>query len=153
MPLCFCKKPTRVAVFTNRRKSKEDFCFYGEKGEKQNLCPALVLQRAGTEAGIQSSKNGPAQLLPCEPRPASWHPAPRTSNRACEHLGSVFMYFVHVLAMCPQVSEKPKRGDFRVWESSELFSRKLTITASLLYTLQRVKGFLGTPYFGPAQET
>ena len=60
--LQFYKRPTWIPVFTNKKKSEEDFCA-GEKGEKWKQYSTFVLQPAARGAAHSSPGSTVGQAL------------------------------------------------------------------------------------------
>lgn len=66
-PLGFCEGPTLVPVFTNQKKSKEDFRFYEKKVKSENS----IIETAAPQA-VRAAPPGPfpwddTQLLSIPP--------------------------------------------------------------------------------------
>ena len=92
-PFFFPKRPTWVPIFTNLKKSKEDFSAYRKikkYGKKQKEHSAFVLQWA------PQADRGPATHAPCEPRSTSQLRTAASWN----HLCFIWIYSVHPLERC-----------------------------------------------------
>lgn len=131
------------------KNPKRIFTFM-KKGKKGKWCSTFASHSTITEATCtQSSMNGTAKLLPKELHWASKHQASRALNYVCNHLCSVSVYFVHLLARWVLRYQKSLRTViFSTWKCSKLFPYKLTVTASsFLFQFQLMKGFTGMLYF------
>ena len=105
-PLGFCGRPTLVPVFANQKKSKEDCCFYGKKALGVSFAGAVSYRgRTHLEQPLQAPSLGTTHSLSA----SRCH-----SSELC--LGAFVLYLNVICAsvskMCPQASEKSKKGSF-----------------------------------------
>ena len=92
--------PTLVPVFTNGKKSEEDFSCYENKEKSRNSIRCLFCGRLLEATRTPSSESSPAKLLPREPHSASLCQAITTLHCVWEHLCFTSVYFVYLLARC-----------------------------------------------------
>lgn len=76
--VCFYERTTLGPVFTNRKKSKEEFHFCEKR--QTDRTAFIVRQGALTEAVVPEQQSGPAELRPWELQSASRHQAARAST-------------------------------------------------------------------------
>ena len=110
MPLVFYKRPTLVSVFTNWKKSKEDFHFY-EKRQEGKI--ALSICFCSELLYRQHTPNAARVALPSSFLGATLSiPASSCHSFELYMWASVLclnLFFVSINNMCPKVSKKPKR--------------------------------------------
>lgn len=112
-PSCDRTLPS-VPVFTDQKKSKEDFHSHRREQRKQKEDSALALQQAMTEAAPERGR-GPSQLLPQELHSESQHISVASN---CTARG-ILRY------------QKSLQRFFGVWEHSEFFPcKRMGTTAS-----------------------
>ena len=137
MPLCFYKQHTLLLVFTNRKKSKEDFPLY-EKRPKAKIVFGVCFTTSHYRSSRHPSREmGPTKLLPQGAHSAS--PPSRQSFELSVSIGtSSPSIFVHLLARCVRRQQKSLREViFGVWECLKMFPRNGLIAFWLM------KGFIG----------
>ena len=99
IPLPFYKRPTLVPVFTNWKKSKEDFCFY-KKRWKWKQHSVFVFQATVTEASRPWAGQGDLPDSFPGNYTASQHQVPIALNCVCEHLCFIWVRSVHPFSRC-----------------------------------------------------
>ena len=100
-----CKESdtTERLSLANTQKSKEDFHFYGEGKKSENTIPQhwFCCDGAITETEHTLLRGGAwPQALPQGLHSVSQHHTTLVLNCVCEHLCSISIYFVHLLARC-----------------------------------------------------
>ena len=141
------QRTSRVLVFTNQKKSKEDFYFYKKRKEGR---------KEGRKKERKKGEENSTQCLFCMSNyqgqrtsglaRVALHPFPESCT---QHLAvkppQLWTVWASVLClglicasvgkMCPKVSEKPKRSYLGVQEWPAFFPHKLMVIASLLYAI------------------